>query len=46
MLTHSTVFYKEITPFRILGGSSLKGRLVILQQTVKVGNIYMAQEIS
>ena len=33
-------------PFRIFGGTSLKGRLVILQQTFKVGNIYMAQEIS
>lgn len=33
-------------PLRILGGTSLKGRVMILQQTFKVGNIYMAQEIS
>lgn len=46
MLTDSTVSYKVTTPFRIFGGTSLKGRLVILQQTFKVGNIYMAQEIS
>jgi len=46
ILTDSMVFYEVIMPFRILGGISLKGRLVILKQTFKVRIIYMAQEIS
>lgn len=43
MLTDSTVFYNHAINS---GGTSLKGRLAIPQQTFKVGNIYMAQEIS